>query len=356
MFIKHYRKHLKLDKQTYLCNTCFNILKCSRKTAKICHNHEPIIATCCEKKFSVMSELVVHKLIIHNFRIISANEKIKSNENCQSDNNNSISDRASVIDNIRLFTCNVPGCNKVFSTNINNYCHYRQHAKISGETSMCSICLLRYPPENYSKKHCEHKNQSFTCYLCSINFVTLHEFAMHKLDNHSAVIYCNEKDVIGCPVCGCFFANSGDSRKHYKQCLIKLKRHVFNDEIPDSSIVMRYLESNENGNIQCTKCKGYLSSLDDYIYHSKTVHNNLFMLKDIEISLCPICDQNYFSKQFIEHFELCTMSMSFDAKNSHFSCAICKVNFYNIPPSIFRSHFLFCKSFRTRMLDHNELM
>lgn len=362
MFFGHYRKHLNLDKSTYLCRQCYGVFRNTRNSENSKHQHSTLLTTCCSKRFHLMTELVLHKLSKHNMRIVSPrmnlNDKFVSN-NDASTSQSSVKEELEANNILRgkLFTCTVSGCNHVYSNRKNNCDHYRQHANISIEFSTCGMCLMNHRLVDGLRGRCDHKNKCIKCTSCNIEFDALYELAKHKLDFHMAIVLCDENNIPGCPICTKIFEPGFNPFDHYPQCFAR------NLKIGQSTASIAINNSNEtsvapkvnHGSLKCKECNQHFSSANDYVAHSKKSHHNTYELKKTGIRLCPLCDLNYDVSRFTNHIAKCTDSMRVgNTTLNKYGCAVCKNIYTEFTPSKFRCHYMFCKSFTSFTDVHGE--
>ncbi|XP_050534810.1 uncharacterized protein LOC126901920 [Daktulosphaira vitifoliae] len=358
LFIKHYRRHINLKTNTYLCRQCFKVLESPRKS-KLGHSHQDIsiFLVCCSTKFLTMSDFVLHKIQKHSGKIIHSNAQYKQFALDFITPINTFSKLNTDFEcvNCELFTCLVPNCNNVYNVKSTNYRHYVQHANISEKFSTCSICLYSCLEINYVK-HGIHKSPSIKCSICNVEFESIHNLAEHRLFKHNSVILCSPNLFPGCPVCNIEFENDIDTYKHYLVCLtkknediIKLSDVKINSSV--NSFVSRKAKTKEDiSSYVCKMCGLSCFSVLEYVEHAKKEHKMYIMLKENGIKLCPLCDQNFLSNDFVAHIEQCTNSMKIeDMLKNCFKCVYCNFIFEDLAPSQFRAHLLYCKSFEEKV-------
>ncbi|XP_050430475.1 uncharacterized protein LOC126839291 [Adelges cooleyi] len=356
LFIKHYRHHLNLQKQTYLCRKCYAILDCPRSNIKSNHKCQDVskLLVCCSINFPIMSNFVLHKLQNHSGKMIRSLAQYKQlglDFNLPSPSKTKFSNEYSKND---LFTCLVSKCDKVFTTKSTNVRHYIQHASIPDEFVTCAKCLHSCLKTQYVN-HGMHSSPPIICNVCALNFKTLHDLAEHKLTTHGSLILCQPSQLPGCPVCNVEFERNEDTKAHYLKCFTKnneepTKKSVVNTNVQESSPMPRkVLNEKHLSSYKCKICGHSCFKAVEYIEHAKKEHKMYIELKEKGIKLCPLCDQNFMLNKFSAHVEQCTYSMKIgDMPANCFKCKYCNVHFDNVSPSQFRSHVLFCKSFEER--------
>lgn len=346
-FIRHYRFHLNLDKQTYLCRTCFKILNCSRNLIKVDHKHQDLkkLYVCCSTFFSSMTDFVLHKLQKHRARICGTLAKVQESIAQTVPWNSVENDYATVDDPKQLFTCLEPNCDKVFNVLTHNRDHYRQHANIAKEYHLCGICLTKFNGERDYKLHSVHENHLIMCHECDSRFTSLHDLAKHKIQIHNSIVLCGDDSVPGCPVCLTYFQSNDEAQEHYAAC------YDFENE-DNKKLVNTSLNStktiNIHGSYVCKYCSLHYFSVVDYVTHLRRKHGQTIQEKNKGIKLCPVCDMNYTYSSFVSHIETCTRSMKIKSDNAStelFGCVYCKTVFSVFSAGQFRKHLLFCKSF-----------
>lgn len=355
MFVSHYRHHLNLDRNSFLCSLCFEVLDCPRNTSKTEHKHQNFkkLFVCCSSSFLTMINFVMHKLQTHNASILRTPADIR-HAITQSLTEHAFPSNVSEIDQSsheggpKLFTCLESNCDKVFSLMSNNCDHYREHANIPKEYYVCSSCLCKYDVENELKFQCSHSNYLVTCHQCNLGFTSLHELAKHKIYTHNAIILCGANNLPGCPVCRTLFQSNIETRDHYIACFNLVNNCAINNKS------LGYIDFTESadicGSYMCKICGNHCKSAVDFVEHSRKVHRITIKEKDEGIRLCPLCDTNYTSSSFITHVEMCTRNMAVENTNplveEAFGCVYCKTIFTVFSASQFRKHVLFCKTFQ----------
>lgn len=351
LFIKHYRRHLALDSRTFLCGKCLDIKKGSRKSKnRHIHQNTSRLFCCCGRNFPTMTSFVMHKLSKH-----SPNVAMHLKVNVP----NNVTDISCENNKIQLFTCTVTNCNKVYDVEAHNIAHYRQHAFIPSNDTICNKCL-KSSSENNSSSPCIH-DKLIGCVECSVYFNSLHDYAKHKLCLHGAIVICSTEQTLGCPVCLANFDNFCEVKitEHYIKCFSRsYKNNILHckpklDPLPEtvnlsesSNTIIPVVKKEEMlGSIICPICDYYLKSITEYIDHNSKVHHNITQLKETGIQLCPLCDQNYYSSDYIPHINNCTNTMKISIESNDFGCVHCKQIFKNSSPFLFRRHYNFCKTF-----------
>ncbi|VVC45147.1 Hypothetical protein CINCED_3A024603 [Cinara cedri] len=361
VFIPHYRSHLKLTKQTYLCRTCFAVLGCSRNVKRDSHKHQDKskLYCCCSDTFLSMTDFVFHKLLNHSLEVTVIMRHGQMKEYSNGDRPLNPLYATTMTKNtqckqtsIQLFTCTVEYCGRVFDTVSANVEHFREHAKIPVTCSVCSICLLQSNIPDFQLK-CNHINSQIACKICNCGFETLHELALHKFTNHLSVILCGPDKVQGCTVCGIIFKRYENPFDHYiSKCFsyedwdLKSNKSEKNEQSFDS-VTKQSFHANFKfgGSYICIDCGVNFYSLNLYLAHVKK-HGQAYHSRDLyNIILCPICDKNYDRSGFLNHLVSCTRGMQLTENT--FGCAQCRKRLLISEPWRFRVHYLFCKSFET---------
>lgn len=358
LFKKHYILHLKLNNTTQLCMTCYQ-----PKLPKHDHN-SGVMFRCCSTDFPRMDNFVLHKLSCHSGKIITSSKQCKLNVISNSkvsiakplSTNVTIDSLFNLIP-INLFTCLVSDCDAVFIDKKENLDHFIQHANLDDNFEVCDLCLHSNLKSKFLQ-HGEHNCPAITCEPCSImNFDSLKKLALHKLLNHKSTITINHSP--GCPVCNKTFKGKRfNGRNHYLKCFSKLqeKKHkaVLLPETTDpTKLVNNKIVHTVNGDpcygdYKCTYCNDIFNEVSLYVKHLSNVHHLYIAKREKGARLCPLCDTNIVNEEFIIHVDECTNKMKISADGVEpivFECIYC-VNSFELTPSLFRNHVIFCRSIK----------
>ncbi|XP_025195288.1 uncharacterized protein LOC112594615 isoform X2 [Melanaphis sacchari] len=244
-------------------------------------------------------------------------------------------------------TCLVKNCNTVFPSKEIFFTHYRHHLNLDINTYLCRICLgiIDCPRRTMTKNH-THQNVTDLFKCCSTNFTTMIKFVLHKLVYHDTVVIMSN-------------TRSHNLKKMNQNVLFPTKCKIEPFDVKDDVTLTSKEEQDkvnkvDNGSYQCSDCTSqFFKTVKEYVEHSKRKHKNTLMLKESEIRLCPLCDNNYFFSKFVEHIENCTNTMKIGDKNLNcYGCIHCKCIFTKLTASQFRNHVLFCKTFSIVTIDN----
>lgn len=254
------------------------------------------------------------------------------------------------------FTCLIPKCYSVFPSKDFLIPHYRSHLNLASNSFLCNICLgVLDCSRNESKKKHTHQNLPKLITCCSIRFPTMTDFVCHKLQEHNGQIiskkYINSNGSTINPL----KQNQKRSRRKKRLGAVKSAKRVEVNKIVDMPQILETPNSSCTGIFVCKLCPSLFSSLSDFVEHSESSHNITYKLKENEIKLCPLCDENYDISNFIEHISKCTDTMKVgDDSLNQYGCIHCQQIFSGMTASQFRNHFNYCRSFEVDDTDDNR--
>lgn len=238
------------------------------------------------------------------------------------------------------YACLVENCYKVFPIEELFIEHYLSHMKLDRSTSLCSECFGILTSKN------THIHQNlFKC--CSLDFTSMLKFGLHKIINHNAVVI------------------TGSNQQHPLKKLItpskKFKTELLNTKDSDLDVpkktrrneVRLKVKEENRGSFKCSRCSQYLNTVSEYTEHCQNKHNDIILLREPGIKLCPLCDHCYFFDQFVSHIESCTNTLKVGDKSlNHYGCIHCKFVFTNLSSRQIRNHVLYCKSFQLVVVNN----
>jgi len=247
------------------------------------------------------------------------------------------------------FACLIDNCNTVFPNKEAFIAHYRIHLNLDSTTYLCRKCMavLNCPRRSITKDHV-HQNLSDLLNCCSLNFKTMNKFVLHKLIFHTTIVITSNNQS--------HIFNKSDSLDGMSPKKCKIEPIDVKDDVilTNNNVAKAEVNKADTGSYKCTyyNCSQYFNTVKEYVEHSKKKHNNIIVLKESGIKLCPLCDNNFFFDKFIEHIENCTNTMKIgDKALNYFGCVYCKCIFTQLSASKFRSHILFCKTFGVITID-----
>eukprot|EP00102_Acyrthosiphon_pisum_P013009 XP_008182390.1 PREDICTED: uncharacterized protein LOC100159899 isoform X2 [Acyrthosiphon pisum] len=180
VFIQHYRTHLNLNNSTFLCNKCFSVLTCPRRSVMNEHTHQNLtdLYKCCSLSFTTMNKFVLHKLVNHCAIVVTSHNRSRT---LQKQNLNI---KKTELEDIKVGGLDIPA------------------------TVSCKQII--------------EDNGSFKCYSCPTYFNNIPEFIDHTKIKHKNLITLKDKGIQLCPLCDDSYFNEQFS-EHVENCTNTLK-------------------------------------------------------------------------------------------------------------------------------------
>jgi len=174
VFIQHYRTHLNLNNSTFLCNTCFSVLTCPRRTVMLAHTHQNLsdLFKCCSLTFTTMTKFVLHKLINHCAIVVTSHNRSRT---------------------IRKQNLNIK------------------------KTELDNIKVDLDVPDIVPRNQIIEDNGSYKCYRCPKYFNNILKFIDHCKIKHNNIITLKEKGIKLCPLCDNSYLNE-QFTEHLENC------------------------------------------------------------------------------------------------------------------------------------------
>lgn len=248
------------------------------------------------------------------------------------------------------YSCLVPTCYSVFTSKDILIHHYRSHLNLASNSYLCNICLgILNCSRNESKKKHVHQNLESRLTCCSLFFPTMADFVCHKLLEHDGDIISKKSNIDP------LNQNLKRPRKNKKFRALRSTKRTKVEQMINGPKISETPNTGYSGIYDCKLCPTVYSTLSDFVEHSEKSHDISYRLKENEIKLCPLCDENYDTLKFVEHIAMCTNTMKVDNDSlNQYGCIHCQQIFSGITASQFRNHFNYCRSFEVDGIDDNS--
>lgn len=247
------------------------------------------------------------------------------------------------------YSCLVPKCYSVCPSKDILIHHYRSHLNLDSHSYLCHICfgILDCSRSDSKKKH-THQDLVKLLTCCSTFFPTMTDFVCHKLLEHNGSIISRKSNI------NPLNQNLKRPRRNKRFRALRSKRAKV-DKIIDTPKLPETPNSGFTGIYVCKLCPTVYPTLSDFVEHSEKSHDIPYQLKENEIKLCPLCDENYDILNFVEHIAKCTNTMKVgDDSLNQYGCVHCQQIFSGMTASQFRNHFNYCRSFEVDGIDDNS--